>query len=281
MKIVFFGYDFSVAALERLLDDGHSLMAVFSFETDNFFSFHERLKALAELHKVPFTLQPARAEHIAAMTDAGCACFIAAGYPTKIPPIDFSRTKGINVHPTYLPHGRGIMPMPILIRDYPQHAGITVHKLAAKFDGGDILYQERITLMPDEDIETLSAKLVMRTPGILSRVVGDLQTYWDKAAPQDWAGGSWWHPEAESTRTFDYTHSAATINTMIRAYGRYGMIADIDGRKYAVFNAKAWEEPHSHTPGTVTARLSRETVVAISGGYVILKEFFPMDPAPV
>ena len=48
MKIVFFGYDFSADVLKRLVEDGHETLSVFSFETDNVFSFNARLEELAK-----------------------------------------------------------------------------------------------------------------------------------------------------------------------------------------------------------------------------------------
>ena len=277
MKIVFFGYDFSLPVLERLVKDGHEVLGVCSFAVDNMFSFNSRLQSLARGMSAPYTEDPADPEMIESFIDKGCECFLSCGYPTKIPPIDDAKAYGVNVHPTLLPHGRGFMPMPRLIMQDRQYAGITIHKLSEKFDGGDILAQQKIDLMDDEDIETLSAKLTMRTPPFVSKVISDLPTYWENAKPQDWSEGSWWTEYPNDKRTFDWSASARDINAMVNAFGRYGMIAEYDERRWAVFSAKAWEEKHDIKPGTVTARLSRETAIAITDGYVVLKEHYEMQ----
>lgn len=276
MKIVFFGYDFSADILKRLREDGHEILSVFSFETDNVFSFNTRLEELAKELAAPFEVAPITPEQVAELISQGAQCFISAGYPCKIPPIDESRAYGLNLHPTLLPEGRGFMPMPRLIMAHPEACGITIHKLAQEYDRGDILYQEAIKMLPDEDIETLSARMVMRAPHIVSEVVSGIENLWEKAKPQT-KKGSWWNAVPDSARTFDWTKTAEETDKMIRAFSRYGMLADFDGRRWSVFQAKSWKEDHDFKPGDIACCLSREVVLAIADGFVVLKEFYPLE----
>ena len=48
MKFVYFGYDFMLGTVHRLLDDGHELAGIFSFPCDNVFNFNVETTALAK-----------------------------------------------------------------------------------------------------------------------------------------------------------------------------------------------------------------------------------------
>jgi methionyl-tRNA formyltransferase len=139
MKFVFFGYDFMLPSVIRLIEDGHDLIGIMSFECDNVFNFNQSCQELAKAHKIPLIMSRVTEEHIGKFLHDGCECFLSAGYPHKIPHIDESKAYAINIHPTYLPHARGMMPIPRIIMDnISTAAGFTAHKMTQKFDGGDI-----------------------------------------------------------------------------------------------------------------------------------------------
>ena len=132
MKFVFFGYDFSLPVLQRLLDDGHELVALFTFECDNVFNFNREIIKTAQKQSVPFTMAKPTAEEIAYYTNEGAELFLSCGYPYKIPSIDESKAYSINTHPSLLPRGRGLMPSPHILMHEPEVAGFTVHKLTGE-----------------------------------------------------------------------------------------------------------------------------------------------------
>lgn len=253
--------------------DGHEILRVFSFPLDGVFMSHARLSMHCEQHNIPFQIEKVGESDISALIEQGCDLIVCAGYLYKVPPLNEEKIRGINCHPTYLPHGRGVMPLPKILLDYPEHAGVTVHKLAPDYDMGDILMQQKIDVMADEDIETLSAKIAMRMPDMISDAVTNLDAYWSNAAPQSADDGSWFEPFGEDDMTLDFTAGVDAVNARARAFGRYGMIAHIQGQKLAVFNMKAWHEEHDHQPGFIVCIQSREIVITLSDGYVILKEF--------
>ena len=53
---------------------------------------------------------------------------------------------GVNVHPSLLPHHRGPTPTIYALAEDPPRFGVTVHRLAAAIDAGDILAQEAVAL---------------------------------------------------------------------------------------------------------------------------------------
>jgi methionyl-tRNA formyltransferase len=271
MKFVYFGYDFMLPAVERLLADGHQLLGIFTFDCDNIFNFNTRTLALAKKLKIRAVVEKPERAAIDQYIAQGCECFLAAGYPFKIPPID--KVYAINLHPSLLPKGRGLMPVPKIIIDEPKAAGFTIHKLSNQFDAGDILYQVPLPLAPRETVETLSARTILKAPAALSMIFADLPHYWKKAKPQKESQASTFPPPDDQMRLLDWNLPVEKIDALARAFGRYGSLAQFDNALWVVYAHDVWEEKHLLAPGTIAARLSREIVIAAKDGFVCLKEF--------
>ena len=273
MKCVYFGYDFMIGCARRLLEDGHTLAGIFTFPCDNVFNFNGECLALAQQLNIPITQDKPQPADIDFFINQGVECFISAGYPFKIPPIDPLRACGINIHPSLLPQGRGLMPTPYILTQHPEIAGFTIHKLSNEFDKGDILHQMAIPVSDQETVETLSARIALRAPDMLSMVLSDLPFYWSEAKPQNERKASYFPPPTETMRTLDWSQSVQEIDKTARAFGRYGSLAQFDGDLWVVYDHDVWAERHHHKPGNVVLRLSREVTIAAKDGYVCLKEF--------
>ena len=204
MKFVYFGYDFMLESVQRLLSEGHELLAVFSFDCDNVFNFNVKTKELAERLDIPFSTNKPLPMDIGIFCDQGAQVFLSAGYPHKIPPVDEDRAYGINFHPSLLPAGRGIMPTPTILMNHPEASGVTIHKLSDVFDDGDILLQKKIPITAQDDVETLSCKIAMAAPDMLSRVFRELPALWQSAAPQDQSKASTFPMPDEAMRMLDW-----------------------------------------------------------------------------
>ena len=81
---------------------------------------------------------------------------IVAGYPWKIPVSE--KIRQLNIHPAYLPIGRGSWPMLVAIQRGTD-SGVTLHKLSEQFDAGDILLQEKIKIEQEDHLVTLLEKI--------------------------------------------------------------------------------------------------------------------------
>lgn len=259
----------------RVLDDGHDIAEVFTFPTDNTYNFNTFVTTTAQVYGIPFTLDKPTAADITRLRDSGVDLFLSCAYANKIPvPDDDPTFRGINLHPTLLPQVRGVWPLPIVMLKHPDAAGFTFHKLTNKWDAGDILYQQALPLRPDEDLETLSARLVMAVPDQLSMLLNNLDHYWQSAQPQDVSKASYYTYPPDTWRVFDFNGSVDEIDRIGRAYGRFECIAPVDTKMYWVRSYKAWKERHDYKPGSITCRTGRELVVAAKDGFVCLKDFY-------
>ena len=257
--------------------EGHELLALFTFPCDQSFAYNIQTYELADTMAVPITDKTVNAGHIAALLQEGCELFLVAGYPRKIPPLD-GKAYGVNIHPALLPRARGITPAPYILMYEPEAAGFSVHKLAPEYDTGDILYQESISVDADTDVETLSARVALRTRAVIPKIINNLPTYWSNAKPQDGWHATSYPAVATEMRTLSWADSAADLRLKSKAFGRYGVLAEIENnegmrQRLAVYQFTTWVEPHGEKPGTLMRSSPREIVVSVADGFVCLKDF--------
>ncbi|MCK6417342.1 MAG: hypothetical protein L6Q57_00155 [Alphaproteobacteria bacterium] len=272
MDFVFFGYDLTLANARHLIAQGHHLRALFTFPCDNVFNFNREVMALGAELSIPVFEHAPQPADIANWQDQGAQVFLCAGYPFKIPPIDERRAYGLNLHPSLLPAGRGLMPVPHILLNHPEAAGFTVHKLAPRIDAGDILAQQSLPLHSRETVETYSARITLASPPLLARIFDDLSSFWTHATAQDETKASLFPPPDDALRTLNWTQPIARIDAIARAFGRYGCLAWVEGVQYVIYHLDTWAEPHNLRPGTVALRPSREIIVAAADGFVCIKD---------
>jgi methionyl-tRNA formyltransferase len=270
MKIAYFGYDFFSSCFERLLQDGHEVLCLFTLVTDNKYNFNEKVTSLAVAQGISVRDSEVSADELRELQDRGCELLVVAAYPYRVP-MESTTLRGINVHPTLLPEGRGRWPLPYIILKNLRESGVSIHKLTPEFDSGAVLAQARFSVDANENMETLSCKCQLVAAPLLTQVLRQFDSYWAKAVPQD--DGSRWPMPSDQDMMLDWTAPVAEINRVVRAYGKMHSTAKFDGKRWNVAVASVWEEPHTHQPGSVVLRTNAEVLIAARNGFVCLRIF--------
>ena len=77
----------------------------------------------------------------------------------------------LNIHPALLPRHRGLFPYFWVIAAGETETGVTIHWVDQKFDTGDVLLQECLTVEPSDTIISLSYKSAVTGAAMLVEVV--------------------------------------------------------------------------------------------------------------
>lgn len=64
----------------------------------------------------------------------------------------------LNIHPALLPRHRGLFPYFWVIMNREPETGVTIHWVDEKFDTGELLMQEKLSVLPSDTITSLSYK---------------------------------------------------------------------------------------------------------------------------
>ncbi len=66
----------------------------------------------------------------------------------------------INIHPSYLPKNKGLNPQKQVINEKASYTGCTVHFVNEKIDDGEIILQEKVKVMHNDNVQTLSDRIL-------------------------------------------------------------------------------------------------------------------------
>jgi methionyl-tRNA formyltransferase len=125
---------------------------------------------------------------------------------------------GINIHPSLLPKYRGAAPIPAAILHRDRETGITVQRLAAEMDSGDILLQERFPLSGRETTAALTELAARKSAALIGPVLRSLARGLLEGRPQNHGEASYCSLLSREDGRVDWSASAAEIDARIRAF---------------------------------------------------------------
>lgn len=169
MKIVFMGTpDYAAAALEALIEAGHEIRAAVTQPDRPRGRSGEPIpppvKVCAREHGIP-VIQPRRIktpESVEELRSYPADVFVVAAFGQilsreilEMPPLGC-----LNIHASLLPRYRGASPIQHTLLNGDRETGITIMQMDPGIDTGDILYQKKISVMPEDNYETLHDRLM-------------------------------------------------------------------------------------------------------------------------
>ena len=245
MKIAYFGYDPLSSCLEVFQHLGHEFTVIYTGESS---SFSDQVIHFAQKNNIHLCFAKPTLDAMQTLIEQGVELFFSAEYPWKIP-VPSTLKYAINVHPTILPQGRGMTPLPHLILKQSIYAGITLHKLINEFDAGDVLLQKPFTLDEDETFDSLSGKVFQQTPDLLFTLLSNIDDYYQNSQAQ--GQGSHWPSITVDEQTLDWQQTTAQLLTTLRAFSSLGTYADIAGKPCVVTSAQGRCYSHHFSAGQV------------------------------
>jgi phosphoribosylglycinamide formyltransferase-1 len=111
-----------------------------------------------------------------ALQDSGAQLVVLAGYMRvlKAPLLEAFPGRILNIHPSLLPHFKGLAAWKQALDAGVPETGCTVHWVDASLDGGPVIAQERVPVLAGDTPETLHARIQSAEHRLLPRVVADI-----------------------------------------------------------------------------------------------------------
>ena len=82
----------------------------------------------------------------------------------------------INVHPSLLPKYKGLHAVEQALDSNDTVTGCTVHYVNEELDGGAIIKQAEVPILPDDTVETLTRRIQLMEYAIVPKVIDDYET---------------------------------------------------------------------------------------------------------
>ncbi len=196
---------------------------------------------------------------------------VVAAYGQILPSaiLELPRFGCLNVHASLLPKYRGASPIQSAILKDESETGVTIMKMDAGLDTGDILTQQTTPIAPTDDAETLHDRLAKLGADLLVRTIPDYIA--GKIAPRpqptEWAG---YAPKiSKQDGHLDWAQSARSLWNRIRAFtpwpGAFTYLPDrLKPRLLKIWQAEIVEQ--SGQPGEVVQSDKTGIVIGCGGG---------------
>jgi len=259
----------AVPTLERILEDGHRVVAVYT-QPDrpsgrgNKITFSP-VKEFAVAHGLP-VFQPLKVKTAEALEEfrshnADAAVVVAYG---RILPEGFLNAfplGAINVHFSLLPKYRGAAPVNWAIVNGEEKTGVTTMKMDVGLDTGDMLLQSETPIGEEETSVELMARLSLIGADLLSDTLKDL----DKISPttQDHTSATFAPILKKEVGKFDWSMPAIEIEKRVRGFQPFpSTYTFLDGKRVTLWKARSDTVDGSFQPGTIIAAYGDELSVS-------------------
>jgi len=275
MRLVFLGTpSFAVPTLERILQAGHEVLAVYT-QPDRPKGRGQELaaspvKTVASaaglaVRQPERIRRPEIVAELAALRPDG---MVVVGYGQIIPQsiIDIPPQGIINVHASLLPQYRGAAPVQWAIVRGETVTGVTTMRIDAGLDTGDILLMRETPIGPQETAVELGARLAVIGAELLIETLVGLGAGTIVPRQQDHARATLAPILRKEDGRVDWNLASTEVYNRVRGFLPWpGAYTSFRGVGLHVWRARVAEAPGSTLPGSVSYK-ERRLFAACGGG---------------
>ena len=247
MKIVYMGTpDFSVGALEALIEAGHQILAVVT-QPDKPKGRGKEIqvtpvKACALAHDIP-VFQPVKVrepEAVEVLRGYGADIFVVAAFGQILSEeiLTMPRYGCVNIHASLLPKYRGAGPIQWAIINGEKTTGVTIMQMDRGIDTGDMLLKEEVAIDSGETGDSLHDKLAMTGARLIVAALDQIESGDVTPVKQREEETCYAKMLQKSMGRIDWQQSAGKLDCLIRGLISWpGAFTLYRGK-----NLKIWEE---------------------------------------
>ena len=180
---------------------------------------------------------------------------VVAAYGKLLPDalLELPTLAPINVHASLLPRHRGAAPIQSAIVAGDAETGVTIMRITAELDAGDMLLRRTVAIADDDTGATLTARLATLGGTALAEAIAALRGDGLEPAPQDPTCATYAPRLARENGHIDWTEPGDVIARKVRAYTPWpSTFTALGKRTVKVVEAHAdrtWSA--ESTPGTI------------------------------
>ncbi|MCQ2471410.1 MAG: methionyl-tRNA formyltransferase [Clostridia bacterium] len=240
MNIVFMGTpDFSVPCLQRLIDDGHTVSAVFTQPDKPKGRGHHMMpppvKELAVKYNIP-VYQPQKlrtSDAFEILTEINPELIIVVAYGQILPKniLDLPKYGCVNIHASLLPKYRGAAPIQWSVLNGEKKSGVTSMQMDVGLDTGDMLLTAETEIGENDTAEDLHDKLSVMGAEVMSETIDLIMKGQLNPIKQDDSLSTYAHMLSKDLSPIDWNESAQCVHNKVRGlYSWPCATAELDGK---------------------------------------------------
>ena len=286
MKVIFMGTpDFAVPCLERLVEDGHTVEAVFTREDKPVgrkkILTAPPVKETALKYGID-VIQPKKLrdnpEVLELIKNINPDVIVVVAYGRILPKeiLEIPKYGCVNVHGSLLPRHRGSSPIQWSIVCGDKVTGVTTMLMDEGIDTGDIL---EVLEVPIEDSDTggsLFDKLCIEGAKLLSSTIKGLENGTITPVKQPEEGSNYAPMLTKEMGQLDFTKNAFELCNLIRGFNPWPLTYFYyNERRFKVFSAEATALKGNHSLGEFFVENGNAFIACGESTALIIKEICP------
>lgn len=282
--------DFAVASLSALVDNGYQVVGVITAPdkpAGRGRQLHESAVKKYAHEKGLTVLQPEKlkdADFIQALKTLKADLQVVVAF-RMLPEVvwDMPPLGTFNLHGSLLPKYRGAAPLNWAIINGDLETGVSTFKLQHEIDTGNIIFQEKVAIGPDDNVEVIhdtlmdiGARVVMKTVDALAegnvKMISQSELvdkgYLPTPAPKIF----------KEDCLIDWYQNVASIKNLIRGLSPYPtawtILKDSDGKQsdMKIFRVDAELAAYAIEPGSIYTDHKTFLKIGASNGWIVVKE---------
>lgn len=283
MKIIYMGTpDFSVGALEALMEAGHEVTAVVTQPDkqkgrDRKVRFSP-VKECALKHGLP-VLQPMKIkspEAVKELRKYEADIFVVAAFGQILSReiLEMPKYGCINIHASLLPKYRGAAPIQWAILDGESVTGVTIMQMNEGLDTGDILLQKEVAIEKTDTGETLFHKLSQTGAKLITEVLPLIEEGKIRPIKQDEAKATHVKMLTKEMGKVDWKKDAAALERLVRGMNSWpSAYCTFRGKTLKIWQAEVLEDSgNDELPGKILTVTKDSIQVRTGSGILSIKE---------
>ncbi|MFV2053988.1 methionyl-tRNA formyltransferase [Aliiroseovarius sp. YM-037] len=257
MRVVFMGTpDFSVSALDALVEAGHQVVCAYSQpprpagrgKKDRPSPVQARAEALGILVRHPTSLKTADAQAEFAALGADIAVVVAYGLILPQAILDAPKRGCLNIHASLLPRWRGAAPIHRAIMAGDAETGVCIMQMDAGLDTGDVLLRRSVPIGAEETTGDLHDRLSALGAEAIVDTLATIDDLTPKPQPDD--GVTYASKIDKAEARIDWSVPAAEVDRKIRGMSPFpGAWCEVDGERIKLLRSRVVDQ--SGKPGQV------------------------------
>lgn len=192
----------------------------------------------------------------------------------------------INLHASYLPAYRGAAPIHRAVIEGAEYSGVSIIDLTEELDGGDVYFQEKMAIKPDDTAGLLHDRLAASGAALLLKTINALADGSAVKTPQDRTHVTYAPPLSPVDEVLDWNLSASELHNRIRGLNPWpGAYTTFRSKRVKVWKSMlsdADDQKNYHgTPGTVLSVEKGTLEIATGKGSLFLVDLQPAGKKPM
>lgn len=274
MKVIFMGTpDFSVKALESIINAGHEVVAVIT-QPDKKKGRGNQVQyppvKETALQNGLDVYQPERVrneEFVEFLRSLNADIIVVSAFGQILPKSILEMTKYgcINIHASLLPKYRGAAPIQWSIIDGEEKTGVTIQQMNEGIDTGDILEAEEVKIDVKETGGSLFDKLAETGAGLIVRTMEHIEQGKVNPVKQDDSKSNYAKMLTKELGNIDFSKSAESIERLIRGLTPWpSAYTKLNGKTLKIWDADVSDKEYEGVAGEIVD-VDRQAVYVKTG----------------